>query len=255
MKKTIKETLYCTVYKDENLNNYNGITVEANNFKIDNGILYFSYDGENIIEVPGDFTDDKSAYNEYNYIISEEKTVFFYTKDETKYLVYSDDMGNTWNTAKLPSNGTIQNIQFLNKDVGFILQFEDYALGGVTFGHIAKTTDGGQTWTIINNGIGSSNEGTFRSGSQLLFVNENIAFITMPYASGDDSDIYYSEDGGINFTKVTLSDEQIYDYYYLPTIKNGKLYLEVDQGNDGDYNGGDSKKYCSEDNGKTWTEM
>ena len=148
-----------------------------------------------------------------------------------------------------------QNIQFLNKDVGFILQFEDYALGGVTFGHIAKTTDGGQTWTIINNGIGSSNEGTFRSGSQLLFVNENIAFITMPYASGDDSDIYYSEDGGINFTKVTLSDEQIYDYYYLPTIKDGKLYLEFGQGNDGDYNGGDSKKYCSEDNGKTWTEM
>ncbi len=30
---------------------------------------------------------------------------------------------------------------------------------------------------------------------------------------------------------------------------------EVGQGNDGDYNGGDSKKYCSEDNGKTWTEM
>ena len=75
MKKTIKETLYCTVYKDENLNNYNGITVEANNFKIDNGILYFSYDGENIIEVPGDFSDDKSAYNEHNYTISEEKTV------------------------------------------------------------------------------------------------------------------------------------------------------------------------------------
>ena len=255
MKKTIKETLYCTVYKDENLNNYNGITVEANNFKIDNGILYFSYDGENIIEVPGDFSDDKSAYNEHNYTISEEKTVFFYTKDETKYLVFSDDMGNTWNTTNLPSNGTIQNIQFLNKDVGFILQFEDYALGGVTFGHIAKTTDGGQTWTIINNGIGSSNEGTFRSGSQLLFVNENIAFVTMPYASGDDSALYYSEDGGINFTKVTLSDEQIYDYYQLPTIEDGKLYLEVGQGNDGDYNGGDYKKYCSEDNGKTWTEM
>ena len=89
----------------------------------------------------------------------------------------------------------------------------------------------------------------------MLFVNENIAFITMPYASGDDSDIYYSEDGGISFTKVTLSNEQIYDYYYLPTIEDGKLYLEVDQGNDGDYNGGDSKKYCSEDNGKTWTEM
>lgn len=255
MKKTIKETLYCTVYKDENLNNYSGITVEANNFKIDNGILYFSYDGENIIEVPGDFSNDKSAYNDHNYIISEEKTVFFYTGNGRKYLVYSDDKGNTWNTVNLATNGDIQSIQFLNKDVGFILQFEDYALGGVTFGHIDKTTDGGKTWTTINNGIGSPTEGTFRSGSQLLFVNENIVFVTMPYASGDDSDLYYSEDGGINFTKVTLSDEQIYDYYYLPTIEDGKLYLEVGQGNDGDYNGGDSKKYCSEDNGKTWNEI
>lgn len=255
MKKTIKETLYCTVYKDENLNNYSGITVEANNFKIDNGILYFSYDGENIIEVPGDFSNDKSAYNDHNYIISEEKTVFFYTGNGRKYLVYSDDKGNTWNTVNLATNGDIQSIQFLNKDVGFILQFEDYALGGVTFGHIDKTTDGGKTWTTINNGIGSPTEGTFRSGSQLLFVNENIAFVTMPYASGDDSDLYYSEDGGINFTKVTLSDEQIYDDYYLPTIEDGKLYLEVGQGNDGDYNGGDSKKYCSEDNGKTWNEI
>lgn len=255
MKKTIKETLYCTVYKDENLNNYSGITVEANNFKIDNGILYFSYDGENIIEVPGDFSNDKSAYNDHNYIISEEKTVFFYTGNGRKYLVYSDDKGNTWNTVNLATNGDIQSIQFLNKDVGFILQFEDYALGGVTFGHIDKTTDGGKTWTTINNGIGSPTEGTFRSGSQLLFVNENIAFVTMPYASGDDSDLYYSEDGGINFTKVTLSDEQIYDYYYLPTIEDGKLYLEVGQGNDGDYNGGDSKKYCSEDKGKTWNEI
>ncbi len=255
MKKTIKETLYCTVYKDENLNNYSGITVEANNFKIDNGILYFSYDGENIIEAPGDFSNDKSAYNDHNYIISEEKTVFFYTGNGRKYLVYSDDKGNTWNTVNLANNGDIQSIQFLNKDVGFILQFEDYALGGVTFGHIDKTTDGGKTWMTINNGIGSPTEGTFRSGSQLLFVNENIAFVTMPYASGDDSDLYYSEDGGISFTKVTLSDEQIYDYYHLPTIEDGKLYLEVGQGNDGDYNGGDSKKYCSEDNGKTWNEI
>lgn len=255
MKKTIKETLYCTVYKDENLNNYSGITVEANNFKIDNGILYFSYDGENIIEVPGDFSNDKSAYNDHNYIISEEKTVFFYTENGRKYLVYSDDKGNTWNTVNLATNGDIQSIQFLNKDVGFILQFEDYALGGVTFGHIDKTTDGGKTWMTINNGIGSPTEGTYRSGSQLLFVNENIVFVTMPYASGDNSELYYSEDGGISFTKVTLSDEQIYDYYHLPTIEDGKLYLEVGQGNDGDYNGGDSKKYCSEDNGKTWNEI
>ena len=34
MKRTIKETLYCTVYKGENLSEYNGITVDANKYKI-----------------------------------------------------------------------------------------------------------------------------------------------------------------------------------------------------------------------------
>ena len=39
------------------------------------------------------------------------------------------------------------------------------------------------------------------------------------------------------------------------SITMGKIYLEVGQGNDGDYNGGSFKKYCSEDNGKTWNEI
>ena len=36
------------------------------------------------------------------------------------------------------------------------------------------------------------------------------------------------------------------------TIENEKMYLEIGQGSDGDYNGGDSKKYCSEDKGNSW---
>ena len=47
-------------------------------------------------------------------------------------------------------------------------------------------------------------------------------------------------------------ESDIYDYYNLPTIENEKMYLEIGQGSDGDYNGGDSKKYCSEDKGNSW---
>ena len=43
--------------------------------------------------------------------------------------------------------------------------------------------------------------------------------------------------------------------YKVIDIEDGKIYLEVGQGNDGDYNGGSFKKYCSEDNGKTWNEI
>lgn len=255
MNKTIKETLNCTIHKNDDLTNYSGIDIDAYDYKIDNGILYISYDGENAIEVPGDFSNEKSEYNDYNYQISDYKTVFFYTSDEKTYLVYSDDMGNNWNTVELNNDiDYIQNMHFLDKDLGFMLQFNDSALAGVRFGSILKTTDGGKSWSVINNGIGDSEMKIFRSGSQILFTDENTGFLTMPDAAGDTSDLDYSTDGGVNFTKVSLGDEH-YDYYEIPTMKDGKLYLKVGQGNDGDYNGGDSKEYCSEDNGKTWNEI
>ena len=36
---------------------------------------------------------------------------------------------------------------------------------------------------------------------------------------------------------------EIYDYYELPTKEGETYYLEIGQGSDGDYNGGDSIKF------------
>ena len=256
MNKTTKEKLNCRSDKSGNLANYTGVDIEANEYEIDNGILYISYDGESTIEVPGDFANEKSEYNDYNYQISEDKTVFFYRLENRTYLVYSDDLGKNWTTVVLNNDiDYIQNIHFLNKDLGFMLQFNDSALAGVRFGSILKTIDGGKTWTVVNNGIGDSEMKIYRDGSQILFTDENTGFITMPNAGGEKSELYYSTDGGFNFTKVSIGDDKIYDYYNLPTLEQGKLYLDIGQGSDGDYNGGDSKRYCSEDNGKTWNEV
>lgn len=64
-------------------------------------IMYISFDGKNTVEVPGDFSKMIDSYNEYNYQISNEKTIFYYIKDSKRYLVYSDDMGNNWNTVEI----------------------------------------------------------------------------------------------------------------------------------------------------------
>ena len=139
MEKAVKEKLYCTTYKNANdLSNYNVVSVAANDYKIKNGILYISYDGKNTIEVPGDFSNDSSSYNKYNYQISKEKTIFYYTKNQKKYLVYSDDMGVNWQTVELEDKGSIQNIQFIDANIGFMLEFEDVAMG-TAFGKISKT--------------------------------------------------------------------------------------------------------------------
>ena len=74
-------------YKDENdLSNYSVLSVAKDSYKIQNGIMYISFDGKNTVEVPGDFSKMIDSYNEYNYQISNEKTIFYYINDSKRYL-------------------------------------------------------------------------------------------------------------------------------------------------------------------------
>ena len=252
MEKNISESLYCMTYKNEkDLSNYNVVSVGKNDYKIQNGILYISYDGKNTIEVPGDFSNMINNYNEFNYQISEEKTIFYYTKDSKRYLVYSNDMGNNWNTVEIENESSIQNIHFVNSNVGFMLKFEDVAMG-IAFGKISKTTDGGNKWNDIFFGVGNENK-IFKRSSQIKFINENIGFLTMPSVGGESSDLYITKDGENSFNKLEIMENNIYDFYNLPIIEDGVLSIKITQGSDGDYNGGDYKVYYSKDNCDNWS--
>ena len=252
MEKTVSESLYCMTYKNENdLSNYNVVSVGKNDYKIQNGIMYISFDGKSTIEVPGDFSNMVDTYNEFNYQISEEKTIFYYIKDSKRYLVYSDDMGANWNTVEIENKSSIQNIHFVSSNIGFMLKFEDVAMG-TAFGKISKTVDGGKNWTDIYFGIGNE-EKIFKRSSQIKFVNENIGFLTMPSAGGENSELYITKDGGSSFSKLEIIDSNIYDYYNLPIFEEGVLSIKITQGSDGDYNGGDYKTFYSSDNGNNWS--
>ncbi len=52
------------------------------------------------------------------------KTIFYYTKNQKKYLVYSDDMGVNWQTVELEDKGSIQNIQFIDANIGLCLNLK-----------------------------------------------------------------------------------------------------------------------------------
>ena len=255
MDKTKLESLYCMTYKDANdLSDYNVVSVGKNEFKIKNGILYTSLDGKNVLEVPGDFSKMQDLYKDNNYQISEEKIIFYYTKDDKRYLVYSDDEGESWNTTEIENKSSIECLQFINSKVGYMLKFEDVALGGQAFGELCKTEDGGINWTNIYYGIGDD-EKNFRTSSQFRFINEKIGFLSMPSVAGENSKMYITKDGGYSFNELEITKSDIYDYYNLPTVENEKIYIKISQGSDGDYNGGDYKIYFSNDNAERWVEQ
>lgn len=252
MKNTILEKLSCSTYKDDNLADYNIVKLDKNEYKIKDGQLYLSYDGESITQVPGDFSNVVSLYNSFNYQISDYKTVFFNNTNNKRYLIYSDDMGKNWEKVELEGNSSIQNIHFVSQKIGFMLEFDEKISGSV-LGKISKSTDGGKTWKVVNKGVGDYGQEEFKVYSQIYFIDEEIGFLTMPSTTGEYCKLYMSRNGGATFEKINIEDNQIYDYYSLPEKNDNVLTLKISQGSDGDYNGGDAKLYKSIDNGRTWS--
>ena len=76
----------------------------------------------------------------------------------------------------------------------------------------------------------------------------------MQTVSGEKSSLYITKDGGHNFNELIIEKSDIYDYYNLPTVEDGKICIKVSQGSDGDYNQNDYKTYFSNDNGESWSE-
>ena len=249
--KTKKEELYCTTPKTNDLSNYNYVNLAAKQYAIRNGLLYFSYDGEKTAVVPGNFSKIES-YNEGQYQISDEKIVFYYEANNGKYIVFSEDKGQNWQTEKLPFSGTIKSINFPTAKVGYILEFTDETMGAAT-GAIYKTTDGGISWQEVFTGISDGYSTVFKSGTEMIFASENVGFITMPDRMGEVSYLYITKDGGNTFEKLELATNPDCDYYLLPTIENGEIHIKIAVGYASDESSYKTvEEFISKDNGETF---
>ena len=226
--KTKKEELYCINSKTDDLSNYNYMNLSAKKFDIENGVLYFSYDGVKTSTVPGDFSNIDSIEDD-QYQISENMIVFYYKTTNGKYIVYSKDKGESWQTEKIPSGGNIKSIKFPNADVGYILEFSDEVMSDA-FGAIYKTTNGGKSWDKVYTGVYNGHDSSFSTGTKMVFANENVGFITMPDIQGEVSDLYITKDGGVTFEKLNLSTNFKCDYYHIPTIENGEIHIKITVG-------------------------
>ncbi|HEX2925106.1 MAG TPA: YCF48-related protein [Ruminiclostridium sp.] len=132
----------------------------------------------------------------------------------------------TWQNPLPPGNGF--------RDVQFIDSLNGWACGD---SKIAKTTDGGQNWILLNA------PPTNNYFVKLFFASKNKGFI---HSTGDNSQTYVTNDGGISWDVVTpLSNK------YLPRMQflNEKVGYVLQFWETGFF---DFHLFKTTDGGKTW---
>lgn len=147
---------------------------------------------------------------------------------------------------------------FVNEDLGYQLEVVDAATGS-RFYALNRTEDGGESWDRINLDPFLGNTGV---SSGITFIDEELGFIALSRGGRSEGQLYRTSDGGFSFERVELPEIEVpltdietynpFDYPEMPYEENGWLYLEVGQGQDGDYNGGTKALYRSSDNGEIW---
>jgi photosystem II stability/assembly factor-like uncharacterized protein len=112
----------------------------------------------------------------------------------------TSDGGTTWTTA-FGTNYTLYNIKFLNSTTGYAVG-DANSLGDTSV--VAKTTDAGDTWTVISKPYtGVTNNGYYD------FEGLSLVDATHFWAVTYGSSAYYSSDGGYNWSfndSIRVSD-------------------------------------------------
>lgn len=215
------------------------------------GVLYFD---EN-----GDTFPIETAFNE---IIG--YTISVYTPNNNGITpVRFIDYAPTVSPAQIGDVPTDQNMNdietyFLTDQLGYQLFVADAAAGS-RFYTLNKTTDGGNTWDTVNSDPFSGQLGV---SSGITFMDENLGFIGLSHSGGSYADLYRTTDGGVILEKVELpiievplTDTEKYapfDFPEMPYKEGDSLFLQVNQGQDGDHNGNSNGLYQSKDNGMIW---
>ncbi len=132
--------------------------------------------------------------------------------------VYSSDGGNTWITGGPTTYDPINCIKYVNPDTGYITMSE---VG------LWKTTDSGQSWTLLD--LPLSNIGEFEIQ---LFKQENIGYNTGSglkiYKADGDLDVWHKLIINDDFVDVFFPTEQ--KGFVISSGPRGRVYRTFDSG-------------------------
>lgn len=246
-----------------------GINVpdEKNSYRIERDKLEVTYDnGDNWTEVPvnidklfeGDYNGANYELLEDSFVITPERTAFIVGGLQNIKVLQSIDQGKTWNESSVPSPFQairIRILDFVSEKIGFLILTGDRSMsaeGNLIF----QTTDGGATWKEIG-GVPSTRQVTSAG-----FLDENLGFVSFGSITYENNpavpDLYRTADGGKTWTQIEVpipvEYQGIFTVAEIPTFDGSQGTLLVNQGPNGDYQGGKvMARFVSIDEGETWS--
>ena len=206
-----------------------------------------------------DFVGSNQELVDHSYLISKERTIFLhmeqegYVEDNRVVVTYSEDQGNTWENSVVAESQPFigfQKIDFLSDQFGYII-FTGERVMSEEASYIYITNDGGANWELTNHP--DTTNLVYHGGC----IDEMTGFLSVGYRIPDQPDLHVTQDGGNTWYKAQINVPAEYSEIFLiaemPYQESDHLTVLVNQGPEGDYQGGRVKgKFISKDQGMTW---
>lgn len=172
------------------------------------------------------WTQHSPTYNDFRQLQFIDSNIG-YTQTGSSFFKTTDN-GDNWNLIGSLSLGTsvsAGDFTFINENTGYATTTSTYG------GHVFKTTDGGVTWTALNNGYDIIDEGI----TSIFFLDTNNGFISggfnqrkvMKTINGGST---WTQVESISFGQIQFINNQI-GYAHRVGYSNGRMYKTTDGGN------------------------
>ena len=103
-------------------------------------------------------------------------------------MFWTSDAGQTWSdiSPALPSGAAVQDVQFIDSELGWVLFTTLNPEGGALF-HLAHTTDGGITWTTHTLSLFESGEiASYAEKAEMGWFDAQKGWLSIKQASGSN---------------------------------------------------------------------
>jgi len=141
---------------------------------------------------------------------------------ERGHILISIDNGASWRQAEVPTRAALTGVFFHDQNLGWVVGHD---------GVILRTTDGGETWEIVN----------WAPEDEAPFFDVWFADADNGIAIGAYGSYYETSDGGMDWSPRWISEDD-WHLHQIARAENGTLYIAAEAGS----------VYRSDDGGANW---